>query len=124
MSMTKMIDYLDYNTIVNDYFNRVDLEITEVINDKYTIPDTGYQLRFDWRGVSVEMFIFDDRLQLIESNGGGCSYSFTWCAYPDHCCPVGDFAYSRFDDVRFRCWFQDTVIRMINEMLKGNEVTK
>jgi len=122
MSMTKMIPYLEYNTIVNDYFNRVDLEITEVSEHDYMIPTTRYELQFDWRGVSVGMSVFDDRLQLIQSNGGGCSISFTWCAFPDHCCPVGDFSYSRFDDVSFRCWFSNTVIRMINEMLKGGEV--
>ena len=121
MSMTKMIPYLEHNTITRDYYNRSDLEITEVPKDKHTIPSTRYELRFDWRGVSVGLHLFDDRLQLIESKGGGCSYSFTWCAYPDHLCPVGDFSFSRFDDVRFRCWFQDTVIRMINEMLKGCE---
>ncbi len=122
MSMIKMISYLDYDTFVKDYFNRSDLEITEVSKDEYMMPNTRYELRFDWRGVSVGFHLFDDRLQLIESNGGGCSYSFTWCAYPDDCCPVGDFAFSRFDDVHFRCWFSDVVIRMINEMLKGGDV--
>ena len=120
--MIKMIPYLEYNTIINDFFNRSDLEITEVPKDEYMIPTPRYELRLDWRGVSVGLHLFDDRLQLIESKGGGCSYSFTWCAYPDHLCPVGEFPLSRFDDVRFRCWFQDTVIRMINEMLKGGDL--